>query len=416
MCPCCSIHIRRSIRGRPLTVRFSDESTGSAPLEYAWDFNNDGIPESTAPSPSYTFTVPGIYTVNLTVTNRDGSDSERKPGYITVTAPPVAPSADFTADVRYGYAPLTVRFTNESAGTAPLTFAWDFTNDGEDDIPLSDPTFVYSTPGSYTVKLTVTTSAGSDSEIKYWFINVYEVPVVPVADFSANKRSGPAPLTVRFTDSSTGSAPMEYAWDFNNDGRDESYTRDPTFTFSYPGTYSVRHTVSNDAGSDGETKTGYITVTEGQPGGSIAGIALTFDDNSVDQWYAIRGLLQQYNAHATFFVSQPGNLDGSQLDKLRTLQADGHEIGYHGYAHLDAAAYIQTHSIQQYIDNEITPGVSLMQNAGLNPAHFAYPYGSESGPLTSALAAYFGHVRGTHSTVYSPLYYEYGSGHSSYRE
>jgi PKD repeat protein len=203
---------------------------------------------------------------------------------------------------------------------------------------------------------------------------------------------------------------MEYAWDFNNDGRDDSYARDPTFTYSYPGTYSVRHTVSNDAGSDGETKTGYITVTEGQPGGSNAGIALTFDDNSVDQWYAIRGLLQQYNAHATFFVSQPGNLDGSQLDKLRTLQADGHEIGYHGYAHLDAAAYLQTHSIQQYIDNEITPGVSLMQNAGLNPADFAYPYGSESGPLTAALAAYFGHVRGTHSAVYSPLYYEYGSG------
>ena len=36
-------------------------------------------------------------------------------------------------------------------------------------------------------------------------INVLEKPVIPVADFSASPTTGKAPLTVTFTDKSTGS-------------------------------------------------------------------------------------------------------------------------------------------------------------------------------------------------------------------
>lgn len=70
----------------PLTVQFIDQSTGTAPLTYAWDFNNDGSTDSTVKSPSFTYLTAGDYTVNLTVTNADGSDSETTTT-ITVLSP-----------------------------------------------------------------------------------------------------------------------------------------------------------------------------------------------------------------------------------------------------------------------------------------------------------------------------------------
>ncbi len=113
----------------PLTVQFTDASTGTI-TGYAWDFDNDGTIDSTAPSPSHQYMNAGTYTVNLTVTNAGGSDSELKTDYITANAPLVFPTAVFSADVQTGTAPLTVTFTDASTGTAPFTYAWDFNNDG----------------------------------------------------------------------------------------------------------------------------------------------------------------------------------------------------------------------------------------------------------------------------------------------
>ncbi len=85
-------------------------------------------------------------------------------------------------------------------------------------------------------------------------------PVLPVVAFTADTTSGTAPLTVNFTDESTGTAPLTYAWDFDNDGVVDSTEQNPTFEYSNAGTYSVKLTVSNAAGSDEEIKTGYINV------------------------------------------------------------------------------------------------------------------------------------------------------------
>jgi M6 family metalloprotease-like protein len=73
----------------PLDVLFTDTSTGDGITGRAWDFNNDGIPDSTEQNPVHTYTAAGTFTVNLTVTNAGGTDSEVKTGYITVNAAPV---------------------------------------------------------------------------------------------------------------------------------------------------------------------------------------------------------------------------------------------------------------------------------------------------------------------------------------
>ena len=87
-------------------------------------------------------------------------------------------------------------------------------------------------------------------------------PVAPVANFAANPTSGTEPLTVNFTDTSTNT-PTQWAWDFQNNGTVDSTVKNPSFTYTTPGTYTVKLTASNGSGSDVEIKTSLIKVNEG---------------------------------------------------------------------------------------------------------------------------------------------------------
>jgi trimeric autotransporter adhesin len=110
-----------------------------------------------------------------------------------------------------------------------------------------------------------------------------EVPIIPAsnfgndenpgsdlkADFSANPKSGYAPLSVQFTDKSTGS-PTSWSWDFNNDGFPDSSEMSPAYTYTTPGTYVAKLTVSNANGTDAKPETINVlqTATSNDGGGS----------------------------------------------------------------------------------------------------------------------------------------------------
>ncbi len=83
---------------------------------------------------------------------------------------------------------------------------------------------------------------------------------VPVANFTATFTNGATPLTVQFNDTSSYAA--TWAWDFDNDGTVDSTEQTPTYTYSNAGTYTVKLTVTNAAGSVEEVKTGYITAVK----------------------------------------------------------------------------------------------------------------------------------------------------------
>jgi len=251
----------------PLTVNFTDQSTGS-PTSWLWDFG-DGT-NSTEQNVSHTYTSAGNYTVNLTVSNAGGDDSEVKTEYIVVSEPlPGAPVANFTANRTSGTAPLNVQFTDASTGNIS-SYAWDFDNDGTVDSTEQNPIYTYDAAGNYTVNLTVANEGGNDSEVKTDYIVVSEpLPGAPVADFAATPTSGNAPLTVNFTDISTGS-PTNWQWDFNNDGTVDSTEQNPVYTYPAAGNYTVNLTVTGPGGSDSEVKTGYINVASPSPSKLVA--------------------------------------------------------------------------------------------------------------------------------------------------
>ena len=121
---------------------------------------------------------------------------------------------------------------------------------------VKSPTHKYSTAGNYTVALTATNAAGSNTTTKTNYIKVTGV-TKPVASFTSNVTSGYVPLNVAFTDKSTGS-PSSWKWIFG-DGTN-STVKSPTHKYSTAGNYTVALTATNAAGSNTTTKSKYITV------------------------------------------------------------------------------------------------------------------------------------------------------------
>jgi PKD repeat protein len=131
----------------PFTVSFRDTSGGN-PTSWLWEFQ-DGTPDSTLQDPlDHTFTLPGTYLVKMTATNILGSS------YETMGVTVVAPSTvDFTSGTPNGTAPLTVAFLDAST-PGGTSYTWDF-GAGQGTATGTSASHTYSTPGSYTVSLTV---------------------------------------------------------------------------------------------------------------------------------------------------------------------------------------------------------------------------------------------------------------------
>lgn len=238
------------LRGvNPLSVQFTDLSVGT-PTAWLWNFGDETT--STDQNPLHQYTSIGVYNVSLTVTI-DGVDyTETKTRYINVL--PVAPVAEFSTGLTIGTAYFDVQFTDLSTNS-PNAWYWEF---GDGQISrVQNPLHRFQYTGTYTVTLTASNAGGSDKETKVDYITV-TIPPAPVADFVADDTDVTIPTTVNFTDLSTNK-PTSWIWDFG-DG-ETSLEQNPAHIYDTFSTYAVTLTVTNEGGTDGEVKTGYITVS-----------------------------------------------------------------------------------------------------------------------------------------------------------
>ena len=160
--------------GSPLTVQFTDNSSvydGSFTPTHTvrWDFG-DGT-TSTLTSPSHTYSEPGLYTVTLTIRDAAGNtDTETKEQFIAVGLQQPL-KAQFTSSTQTSVINSGVNFIDQSTG-AILSRLWDF-GDGTTSTK-QNPIHTYTTPGTYTVSLTVTSQEGTSTstEQNYMCITV----------------------------------------------------------------------------------------------------------------------------------------------------------------------------------------------------------------------------------------------------
>jgi len=247
-----------------LLVSFTD-TTVNDPSEWDWDFGDGTV--SSAQNPVKTFAAAGSYAVTLISSNDAGTSA---PFTVTVLVAST-PAASFSV-ITGG---LTAQLTDTSTD-APTAWLWDFGD--SDTATVQSPSHTYAAGGTYTVTLTVSNAAGSDTRSSP--VTVALAP--PVANFFCTVVGGGVSCN---GNASTGAT--TFSWSSNPAAVASSGTSSPnaTFTYTASGNYDITLTVENAAGtpdSDGRT----VNVTVPQPPGT-PNITILSNNNGVVKLSAI---------------------------------------------------------------------------------------------------------------------------------
>ena len=183
---------------------FSNQSSvpDNSTLTYQWTFGDGG--SATAANPTHVYASSGSYNVTLVATSSFGCDNQATQVLDDFFDKPVA---GFTVNVAEICQGQDIRFRD--ASTAPnstiQSWNWDFGNNGKSTV--ANPTYRYTSPGKFDVKLTVSNALGCTSDP---FIMPVTVHLQPVID-AGQSFVVPQGTTVQFT-ATANSSNLTFNW------------------------------------------------------------------------------------------------------------------------------------------------------------------------------------------------------------
>lgn len=271
--------------GEPVTFDGTDSSDPDGVIvSYAWDFDADGVTDSTDMTAEFTFQQPGTFDITLTVT--DDSGNEDTVGYtVTVASKAVIdvavslhpPLADFSYMPAQPLAGETVLFdatTSKDLDGAIIAYAWDFDENGIIDATASIASYAFPSPGTYHISLSVTDIDGNLDTVTYSITvggdaeQSQDPPAttrLPIASFQISPTEPASGDTILFNGTSSLSLSgliESFAWDFDGDTEIDATAPIAEHTFATPGDYSVTLIVTDSNGNTGRT-TKVIQVSSG---------------------------------------------------------------------------------------------------------------------------------------------------------
>ena len=232
----------------PLSVSFTSSSRDA--VSYKWLFG-DGS-SSTAQQPTHVYQQRGQYDVTLVVTGANGcTDSITKSGFVKILPAQV----QVTNLPQEGCVPLLFTPSVQVNSVEPVTaYHWEFGDGSSSDDAV--PTYTYSKPGVYTVKLFYTTRGGCKDSVIYSYS--VKAGVRPAVNFSAKPVNTCAFLPVRFTDLTVGNPLTEWYWEFGDGGT--STSQNPAHIYGDTGRFTVKLTVTSDGCRSNFTIPDYIYI------------------------------------------------------------------------------------------------------------------------------------------------------------
>ncbi len=217
-------------------VQFNNTSSSDAAgflVSYIWDFGDNT--SSGQISPSRIYDGPGSYPVQLTIYASNGC-ADTALHVVKVNAfPNVQISSDLSAcpGLPFSISDLSTVFNGFVSERL-------WTIDGSAGDTGQVATHTFATAGNYTAHLLVISDGGCRDSID----TVIVVAAKPVAAFSHTLSIGEAPLTVQFSNTSSGAS--VYAWNFGN--ATLSALENPSVIYSDTGHYSITLIATNTAG------------------------------------------------------------------------------------------------------------------------------------------------------------------------
>ncbi|MFC1859490.1 PKD domain-containing protein, partial [Thermodesulfobacteriota bacterium] len=263
----------------PLTVNFTGTGTDQQGTiaEYHWNFGEEGTgAENSYTSPttgntSHTYSVPGIYPAQFTVTDNDGhTDSHTV--LIRVYGNPVVTAR---SDISDGFSPLEVFFSGTATDLdgSIVKYEWDFDGDGTYDWfseNHANARHVYDASAVYNAVLRATDNDGYSTVSSAIAVTVNQSG--PEAVAYAGPVRGSAPLEVNFSGTGMDSdgTISTYEWDFDNDGTydvSSSTSPDTSHTYAMAGSYNAIFRVTD---SDGNLATDAVNIEVNAEGAPLA--------------------------------------------------------------------------------------------------------------------------------------------------
>jgi len=167
---------------------------------------------------------------------------------------------------------------------------------------------------------------GNNTDSGIYRIDYVEGNRAPVARATADRTSGPAPLTVEFDgsasfDADTGDATgLTYAWDFDGDGTTDATTPTGTYTYAEAGNYTARLTVTDEGGRSATTNIDIVA------GNTAPTVELTLP---VDGGFFEFGDYLRYEVEVT--DPEDGTIDCDRVVVQPGLGHDEHSHDYEQY-------------------------------------------------------------------------------------
>ncbi|TAH38373.1 MAG: PKD domain-containing protein [Bacteroidetes bacterium] len=229
----------------PLNVSFSNSTSGSP--TYQWDFGDGG--SAAVATPSHTFLNAGTYSVRLIAVQGSCSDTLTLANLISVAPKPMASFSSSTL-LCLGDTLFTQNNTSWNGGSSGA-YIWNF-GDGTGLSNAISPSHVYQAAGTYSLSLTATGSQCSDDSI----ITIQVAPSPQVA-FSASQNSVCLGENIVFTNTTSGNP--AFSWNFG-DNSPILASRNPSYTYTASGTYTVSLIASQGSCADTLTIPAMINV------------------------------------------------------------------------------------------------------------------------------------------------------------
>lgn len=217
------------------TTRFLDQTHSYSIVTWQWDFG-DGSNDNYTENPAHQYPAPGIYPVSLEVTNAIGCESFTSKNVTVVDTPSANFSGSFACQNEL-YEPLDSSIAG--SGDAVISWNWLIADSALD--TRYPQILIPAGVSSFQTQLVITTMDGCSDSIS----KTLPIYPSPSAAFNFTPLYGTAPITVNFTNTSTGA--VSYDWDFG-DGSPYNTDLDPSHYYASDSTYTITLDAINSYG------------------------------------------------------------------------------------------------------------------------------------------------------------------------